>query len=88
MNMPTRRAFRPDGSYYRTTRRQRLARTPDGKLRINALYLIALLFGGLAGWGLYLRFTSHPGLWTALLAYGSLVLCLASIALGSIVRMR
>ena len=79
MNMPTRRAFRPDGSFYRTTRRQRLTRSADGKLRLNPLTLLALLFAGLAAWGICLRFGGHGGLWTALLAYGSVVLCILSL---------
>ena len=88
MNMPTRRAFRPDGSYYRTTRRQRLSRNPDGRLRVNPLYLLAFLMAALAALGLYLRFTRHGGFWTGLLAYGSIVLCVISGALGTVVRMR
>jgi hypothetical protein len=86
MPLPTRRAFRPDGGYYRTTRRQRLTRTADGKLRINPLYVAAIMFGALSAAGFYLRFTGHPGFWTALLAYGPIVPCGLSLALATVVR--
>ena len=93
MNLPSRRAFRPDASYYRTTRRQGLSRLRGGGgRRANPVAIVALLLaivcGLAAAWGIHARLVGHTGWLTALVGYGSAGLCVLLLAFVGLVRMR
>ena len=61
-----RRAIRPDGQYYRQTRRQRMSRSfARGGVGGGAILVVLLLMsGGLAWWGW------HGGLWQRTVGLG------------------
>lgn len=74
--MPTRRAFRPDSQYYRTTRRQGLRRAAASSGGRGAAIAVLVVAGGMLVW-----WAAHGGLWAAVFGYGGLAVVIAMIAL-------
>jgi hypothetical protein len=74
--MPTRRPKRPDGQFYRLTRRQRLSSGSGsgGGASLSVALVAAAVFLPSAAAGFYYRHIGHGGFLTALMAYGSLLL--------------
>ena len=88
MPMPTRRAIRPDGRYYRDSRRVRLSTTRSGRasgdpalLRIAAITFV--LFLAAAG---YSRFNAPHGVWLSLIEYGTGGVFLIAVVLAYLIR--
>jgi hypothetical protein len=77
--LPTRRAFRPDSQYYRTTRRQSLRRRARHEMNRAMAVLPALAIGAVFfywGW--------HGGAWGHVIGYGAATAAvLAAVVIGA-----
>jgi len=89
MPMPTRRAIRPDGRYYRDSRRVRLSNSRGGRfsgdpalLRVAAVVAFILFIAA----AVYARFTPAHGAWLSIIEYGAGAIFLVAVLLAYVIR--